>query len=139
MSGAGCSLGVVPTSIRFEGNTLRLAAHGDYVWTDVLAALKASMKQDAFVAGEMILVMDASEALATHTSDELRDIAADLTRLAPRLAALLLVTPDDFRFKLARMLAAYAEHLGVEILVFRSADAADSWVRAQPGRPHQPR
>lgn len=131
--------GVVPTRIRFEGRTLRLTATGEYVWTDVHAALKAAMKQDAFVAGETILVMDPSEALATHTADELRDVAADLTRLAPRFAALLLVTRDDFRFNLARMLAAYAEHLGVEILVFRSTDAADAWVHAQQARPGQPR
>lgn len=120
----------VPTRIRFEGRTLRLTATGPYEWADVHAALKAAVEQDAFVAGSSILVIDASAAVATHTADELRDIAGDLARLAPAFSAVLLVAADELRFKVARMVAAYADHLGVEILVFRSTDAADSWIRA---------
>ncbi|MBW3555293.1 MAG: hypothetical protein KY466_17430 [Gemmatimonadetes bacterium] len=132
-------IGVVATRIRFDGRILRLTATGQHAWPDVHAALKAAMAQDAFVDQHSILVMDAHHALATPTADELRDIAGDLAGLAPRFVAVLLVTADDLRFKLARMLAAYAEHLGVEILVFRSPDAAESWVRAHPERPRQVR
>ena len=126
----GVLLGVVPTRIRFEGRTLRLTATGHYAWPEVHAALKAAMEQDGFVPGRCILVMEASAALAAQTADELRDIAGDLAGLAPAFSAVLLVTADEVRFNLARMVAAYADHLGVEILVFRSTDAAESWVRA---------
>jgi hypothetical protein len=78
-----------------------------------------------------VLLFDSERTEATRSSDELRDIAADLKDLAPEFAAVMVVAPDDLRFGLGRMLAAYAEHLGAEVLVFRSRDAADAWIRAR--------
>ena len=129
----------MPTRTRFDGRALRLTATGQYVWTDILATLNAAMAQDAFVPGHAVLVLDACQAFATPTADELRDIAGDLAQIARRFAAVLLVTADDLRFNLARMVAAYAEHLGAEIMVFRTLDAAETWVQANPERARQVR
>lgn len=123
----------MPVSARFEGPVLRVVSSGEYTWGDVHSAVQGAMEGDGFVDGETVLQFDTSSTGASRSADELRDIAADLNRLAPRFGALLVLAADDLRYGLARMLAAYAEHLGTEILVFRSRDAADSWLRAHTG------
>ena len=124
----------MPVTARFEDRTLRLISTGDYGWTDVHAAIRHAMTADPFERGRTVLVFDSSMSQATRSSDELRDIAGDLARLAPDLGGIVIVAPDDLHFGLARMLAAYAEPLGAFILVFRSMEAADTWIRADGAR-----
>ena len=123
----------MPVKTRIEGPVLRLTATADYVWGDIHDALERARREARFVPGETVLLIDGSRTTAARSSDELRDIAGDLGGMAREFGAILIVATDDLRYGLARMLAAYAEHLGFEILVFRSMDAADSWVRANPG------
>lgn len=129
----------MPVKSRIEGGVLRITAIADYAWRDILATLERARGEERFVAGETVLLVDLSHTTSTRSADELRDIAADLGGMAREFGAILFVATDDLRYGLARMLAAYAEHLGFEILVFRSMDAADSWVRANPaGRSLRP-
>lgn len=120
----------MPVQSRFDGPVLRLTPSGDYTWAQLRAAVEEAMKLPAFIAGTTMLMFDAAFARKTRSADELRDIAADLAELAGPFAAILIVTADDLRFGLARMLAAYAEHLGTDIHVFRSEDAARAWVKS---------
>ena len=125
----------MPVKARLEGAILRLVSTGSYTWSDVESATRKAMKQNGFVAGRTVLLFDSRGSEEARTADELRDIASDLSELARPFAATLIVTADDLRFGLARMLAAYAEHLGTELLVFRSMDAAERWVRSYTERP----
>ena len=128
----------MPVKIRLEEQVLRVTPSGEYTWGEIHSAVRRAMRNDGFAAGQNVLLFDSERTEASRSADELRDIAADLTQVAPSFAAVMIVAPDDLRFGLARMLAAYAEHLGAEVLVFRSRDAADAWIRARGGRAGRP-
>lgn len=135
MPGTGRIFIIVPVKARIEGRVLRLTTTGPYTWADLLAAIRRSMAQDGFIDGSRcILLFDSRGSEAARSADELRDIAGDLASLAPDFAAILTVVVDDLRYGLARMLAAYTEHLGAEVLVFRSMDVAESWIRTFTSR-----
>ena len=109
-------------------------AAGQYEVTEVPQAFLAGLADPA-CPRPVALLLDVRESdmVATRRPDQVREVAEFLAPHAGRIGGRCAVLVSrDSHFGMARMGAVYAEHVGVEVNVFRSEEEALAWLRPGP-------
>ncbi len=115
----------------YDGDTLRIVGEGDYTTQDLRDLLVAVISDPRSMPG-MSTLMDIRRSEATRTNEELVSLVDFLGSKRDRAVPLryAVVTTDDLRFGLSRMISVYVERYSVDLRAFRDIESAELWLRS---------
>lgn len=113
-------------------------ATGVVTYGECQRAMDETLAHPAFSAGCQILV-EAKGVTGTPTRSELQRIAQDLRPMLTRgLQSMAVVTRPGFVYGVARMFAAIAEVVNLDVSVFTDMPSAEAWLAGRRGETAAP-
>ena len=118
----------MPIRHEVRGALLWIVVDGDYDEAELRAAWERAFADPAFQAG-MPALIDSRKSLANPSRGRLLERAEFLASLRGRIGSrFAFLVGDALHFGLGRMLAVFAEQVGLEIQVFEDARRAEAWL-----------